>query len=226
GRVERPLSAPKPAPPPIVAAPMKEKVFAGELPMPFDQALARLEGLRSGASKAFKWFAALSQPLLGALPFSQKKAIEEAGGDPRFFTAAGATGLNILHNMILYPAITAAVGALSMDKAVFSNQLHGLITLGVGIASIEAMVRLREAMLHAMPLDQVIYRAAWYAPPLAALFAPLTRALHRAAQQGSVAIDGFHGGGFEEKVERERRYGGGYSLQEKADGYRLHLEFP
>src|SRR5262249_58414950 len=136
-----------------VAAPMKEKVFAGELPMPFDQALARLEGLRSGASKAFKWFAALSQPLLGALPFSQKKAIEEAVGDPRFFTAAGATGLNILHNMILYPLIIAAFGALTMDKAVFSNQLNSLIILGVGVASLEAIMRLREGVLHAQPLD-------------------------------------------------------------------------
>src|SRR5206468_12927184 len=90
----------------------------------------------------------------------------------------------------------------------------------------DAVRRLREGVLHAMPLDQVVYRAAWYAPPLAAFFMPLTRALQRVAQQGSIPIDGFHGGEFEEKVERERRYGEVYTLQEQGNGYVLRLEFP
>ncbi len=205
---------------------MKEKVFPGELPGSFEDVLGQLGTMRPGASKGLRWFAALSQPLLGALPFSQKKAIEEAVGDPRFFTAAGATGMNILHNMILYPAIVAAFGALTMDRTVFSQQLNGLITLGVGLATIEAVLRMREAVLHVLPLDQVVYRAAWYAPPLAALFLPLTRALHRVPQQGTIVIDGFHGGGFEEKLERERRYGEVYTLQEQGNGYLLRLEFP
>jgi ferredoxin len=224
-RVEKPLAAPKPAPPPPLMQ-MKEKVFPGEFPGSFENALAQLGSVRRGTSTALKWFAALGQPLLGALPFSQKKAIEEAVGDPRFFTAAGATGVNILHNMILYPAILAAVGALWLDRTVFSNQLNSLIVLGVGIAILEMTMRLREAVLHAMPMDQVVYRAAWYAPPLAILFAPFTRALHRVSQQGTVGLDGFHGGGFEDKLERERRYGEVYSLQEKGNGYVLRLEFP
>jgi ferredoxin len=225
GRVEKPLAAPKPAPPPLVVQ-MKEKTFPGELPGTFENAVAQLGSIRQGTSTALKWFAALSQPLLGALPFSQKKAIEEAVGDPRFFTAAGATGVNILHNMLLYPLALAGVGALWLNRSVFSNQLNGLIVLGVGLAILEMTMRLREAVLHAMPMDQVVYRAAWYAPPLAILFAPFTRALHRVSQQGSIAIDGFHGGGFEDKLERERRYGEVYSLQEKGNGYLLRLEFP
>jgi ferredoxin len=225
GRVEKPLAAPKPTPPPPVMQ-MKEKVFPGELPVSFENAVAQLGGVRPGTSTAFKWITMLSQPLLGALPFSQKKAIEEAVGDPRFFTAAGATGVNILHNMILYPAILAAVGALWLDRAVFSSQLNGLIVLGVGLAILEMTMRLREAVLHAMPMDQVVYRAAWYAAPLAILFAPLTRALHRASQKGTVGLDGFHSGAFEDKLERERRYGEVYSLQEKGNGYLLRLEFP
>ena len=225
GRVEKPLAAPKPTPP-LPVMQMKEKAFPGELAGSFENALAQLGSVRAGTSTALKWFAALSQPLLGALPFSQKKAIEEAVGDPRFFTAAGATGVNILHNMILYPAVLAAVGALWLDRAVFSNQLNSLIILGVGIAILEMTMRLREAVLHALPMDQVVYRAAWYAPPLAILFAPFTRTLQRVSQRGTVVLDGFHGGGFEEKVERERRYGEVYSLQEKGNGYLLRLEFP
>jgi hypothetical protein len=44
--------------------------------------------------------------------------------------------------------------------------------------------------------------------------------------QGSVAVDGFHGGDFEEKTERERRYGEIYTLTERDNGYLLLLEFP
>lgn len=225
-RVEKPLAPPKPVPAAIAAAPMKQKTFPGELPGSFEDVMAQLGTVRPGASKALKWFAALAQPLLGALPFSQKKAIEDGVGDPRFFTAAGATGLNILHNMLLYPLIICAVAAMTMDRAVFSNQLNGLIVLGFGLATLETVMRLREAVLHALPLNEVVYRAAWYAPPLAALFAPLTRALHRVNEQGTVAVDGFHGGGFEDKLERERRYGEVYTLQEKGNGYVLRLEFP
>jgi len=44
---------------------------------------------------------------------------------------------------------------------------------------------------------------------------------------GHVPFDGFHDGGeFEEKQERERRYGEVYSLQERGGGYLLRLEFP
>ena len=225
-RVEKPIAAPKPAPAPAAVPQMKEKVFVGELPGSFEDALAQLGSVRPGTSKALKWLVAFSQPLLGALPFAQKKAIEEAVGDPRFFTAAGATGVNILHNMVLYPAILAVLGAATMDRPVFSQQLNSLIVLGVGIASLEAVQRLREGILHAMPLDQVVYRAAWYAPPLALVVAPLTRALHRVSQQSTVVIDGFHGGGFEDKLERERRYGEVYTLEEQGNGYVLRLEFP
>jgi ferredoxin len=224
--VEKPVAAPRSAAAPAVVAPPKEKLFPGELPGSFEAALAALDRRRSAASQSLKWLAALMQPLLGGLPYTQKKTIEEAVGDARFFTAAGATGANILQNMILYPVIVAAVGALSLHRTVFSSQLNSLIVLGVGIALLEAVMRLREGVLHALPLNEVVYRGAWYGPVLALLFVPLTRMLHRAPQQGTVVIDGFHGGSFEDKTERQRRYGEVYSLQEKGNGYLLRLEFP
>lgn len=223
-RVEKPLAAPKPAAAPVPLT--KEKCFPGELAGSFESAVVQLGSVRPGGARGLKWFAALSQPVLGALPFAQKRALEDAVGDRRFFTAAGATAVNILHNMLLYPAVTVAVGALSLHRAVFSDQLDGLILLGVGIASLEAVLRLREGVLHALPLDRLVYRGAWYAPPLAVLFVPLIRTLHRVSQQGTVAVDGFHGGGFEDKIERERRYGEVYTLQEQGNGYVLRLEFP
>ncbi len=48
----------------------------------------------------------------------------------------------------------------------------------------------------------------------------------RTIEQADVPIDGFHGGGFEAKRERKRRYGGVYLLQERGNGFFLRLEFP
>jgi len=224
-RVEKALVAPKAAAP-APAPPRKEKVFPGELPGSFEAALAKLDARRAGTSTRTKVFAFLAQPLLGALPYSQKKAIEDAVGDPRIFTAAGATGVNVLQNMILYPIVFAAIGALSMDRVVFSQQLNSMIVLGVGIAVLEAIWRMREGVLHAMPLDQIIYRGAPYGALLIPVFMPFTRTLKRGGEQGTVAIDGFHDATFEEKMERERRYGEVFKLQEVGNGYLLTVEFP
>jgi ferredoxin len=225
-RVERPLAAPKATPTPAPALPRKEKVFQGELSGSFDAALAQIASRRQGVPTRLKVFALLAQPLLGALSFSQKKTIEEAVGDPRVFTAAGATGVNILHNMILYPAILAAVGALTMDRLVFSQQLNSLIVMGVGLASLEAVIRMREGVLWALPLDQVIYRGTVYGPLVAALLLPFSRTMRRAGEQNTVPFDGFHDATFGDKMERKRRYGELFSLQELGNGYLLTVEFP
>jgi ferredoxin len=224
GRVEKALIPPK-----VTAAPRPPralKAFSGELPGSFEEAAAMLDDRTGSGSGWVKWLTALTQPLLGALPFSQKKAIEEAVGDRRFFTAAGATGMNVLHNMLIYPLVLAAVGVVSLERDVFTDQLKWIIALGVTVAALEAIMRMREAVLHAAPMDQVVFRGALYAPPLAAVFVPLTRLLKRPQEVGTTPIDGFHGGNFEDKQERERRYGEVYTLREQGKGFLLRLEFP
>jgi len=223
-RVEKALAAPKAAAP-APRPPRKLKTFPGEIPGSFEDAAALLGEARSG-SRALKWFAAFAQPVLGALPFSQKKRIEEAVGDKRFFTAGGATGLNALHNLVLYPAVMVVFGALVLKRDVFSTQLTSLIVLGFAIATVETMLRMREAILHAAPLNEVVYRAAPYGLPLAMLFAPFTRVLKTSEQVGTLPVDGFHGGDFEDKQERERRYGEVYTLTDQGKGLLLRLEFP
>ena len=225
-RAEKKVTPPKPATPAPAPAEAKEKVFPAELPGTFDDAVVRLGSVRADTAKSFKRGAALVQPLLGALPHKQKKAIEETVGDRRYFTIAGATGLNILQNMLLYPIIAAVIGALLLDRDLFSKQLNGLIILGVAVACLEAVVRLREGVLRARPMDQWNYRASWYAAPLAILLAPLIRKLAPVAMQGGIGVDGFHSDAFEEKVERERRYGEVYSLREQGNGFLLRVEFP
>ncbi|HVM98484.1 MAG TPA: 4Fe-4S dicluster domain-containing protein, partial [Candidatus Acidoferrales bacterium] len=233
GRVEKALSPPRVK----VAAPlppMKEKTFPGELPGSFESALARLGGGQARRSPAVKWLVALAQPLLGALPYAQKQRIEDFVSDRRYFTAAGSTGVNALHNMILYPAVLVAFGALSQSagagavdkvKPLFSSHLVGLITAGMALALFETMWRMQEG-LRAMPLDQIKYRGSVYGYPLGIVFQPLMRILGGPVQRGTVAVDGFSGGNFEEKQERERRYGEVYSIEDRGNGYLVRLEFP
>jgi len=195
------------------------------MPIPFEQALAQLSGRSTGTSRLLKTVAILGQPLLGALPHSQKKTIETAVGDGRIFTAAGSTGVNTLHNMILYPALVVAASAATGGPSVFSKGLGGMISLGMAIAIGEAAWRMREGF-KAMPVDQIKYRMAFYGLPLAAIGAFFVRRLARTEETGTIAIEGFHGGTFEDKLERERRYGEVYKLEEKPNGYYLRVEFP
>lgn len=227
-RVERPLAAPKSASlaAQLAAAPArKEKVFPGELPITFEQALAQLAGRRTGLSPLMKTLAIVGQPILGALPHAQKKSIEAAIGDGRIFTAAGSTGVNIFHNMILYPALVVAVASATGGPSLFSKGLGGMISLGMAIAIVEAIFRMREGF-RTVPSEQVKYRMALYGPPLAAIGAFFVRRLGRSEETGTIAVEGFHGGTFEEKLERERRYGEVYRLEEKPNGYYLRVEFP
>jgi ferredoxin len=221
GRVERPLAPPQAA----ARLPRQEKQFPSELPMSFEQAAALLQKGHTGRATVAKVLVALAQPLLGALPCKQKSAIEQAVGDRRFFTASGATGLNALHNFIIYPVILIVVGAIGLDRSVFSEHLNYLIFLGIALATIEAIVRMREGF-RGRPPEQVQYRAAVYGLPMAPLVSPVVRLVETRQQQGSVGQDGFSDARFEEKLERERRYGEVFRLIEESNGYLLQLEFP
>jgi ferredoxin len=224
GRPEKPLTPPKVAPA-APTPPRPEKAFPSELPLSFEEAASLLSSERPSKPTAFKWLVALSQPVLGALPWSQKQAIERAVADRRFFSAAGATGLNAIHNMLLYPVILSVLGALRFDREVFSNQLNYLFFFGLTIAALETMLRMREG-LRGLPAEKIVYRGALYGLPLALPLAPVVNKLTAPEVRGKVGLDGFSRGDFDEKLERERRYGEVYRLQEQPNGYLLEVEFP
>jgi len=219
------VSAPTPAAP-APAQEITKKVFPGELPGSFDDAVAQLGSVRPGTPKALKLLAALAQPLLGSLPHKQKIAIAEGVGDRRYFSSARATALNMVQNLILYPAVVVAVGVVVLDHTAFSSYLNGLIGIGVVIAGVEALLRLRKGSHLPQPPERWTYRGAWYAAVLAPLLAPLVRKLTPVATRGTVPVDGFRNNAFEDKLERERRYGKVYSLEERGSGLLLRVEFP
>lgn len=220
-KVERPLSAPQVAPRP----PRLEKQFPGELSMSFEEAAALLSQGSAGGFTWAKLLAALGQPILGALPYKHKQAIELAVGDRAYFSAAGATGLNALHNFLIYPIAMMIIGVLFFKHGVFTEHLRWFIFLGLVVALVETIWRMREGF-RGLPSERIVYRGALYGLPLVPLAAPVVRMVETRRQQGSVGQDGFTDARFEDKLERERRYGEVYRLIEETNGYLLQLEFP
>lgn len=222
-RVEKPLAPPKANAP---RAPIALKEFPQDLPCTFEDAVTRLGGQRRETRFAFKALAFLASPLLGALPVAQKRVIEESVGDTRAFSVAGATGFNIVHNMVLYPLVCATVAVVWLGKQAFSGQITNYIVLGIALASIEAILRVREGFRAQSP-DRIQYRGTYvYGWLLSIIVLPLITLIRRNHAQGSIVLDGFHGGTFEQKTERERRYGEVYDLREESNGYFLRFEFP
>src|SRR5690606_36933911 len=107
GPIEKPLSPPPPR------EPRPEKKFPGELDISIEAAAQALEQPWAAKPSLGKLLIALAQPILGALPYATKQQIERAVADRRYFSVAGATGLNAMHNMLLYPLLFAVVGAMA-----------------------------------------------------------------------------------------------------------------
>src|SRR5262245_55230104 len=117
------------------------------------------------------------------------------------------------------------IGAFGLNRSMFSEHLKYLIFLGIMVATVETIWRMREGF-RGRPQDQIVYRAAIYGLPMGPLASPVVRMVERRQHVGSVGHDGFTDPRFEEKLERERRYGEVYRLNEESNGYLLQLEFP
>jgi ferredoxin len=222
GRVEKAVKAPAAAKAPAVA-----KHFPGELADEFDDLIERLRRARSGASGLVaRIVGPFMLPILGALPHAAKKRLEEAADDRAVFSAAGATALNVILDFFLYPVLLGTVGALALHREIFSLRFDALIFWGIAIAAIETAWRLREGLFGGVPTEEMHLGPAFYGPLLLPLALPLTRGASRTRDSGTIAFDGFYDGQFDEKRDRQRRYGEVYNLEDVGGGYLLRLEFP
>lgn len=214
-------AAAKPAPP---KKEEREKVFPGELAGSFEEARSRISPKQ--ANIGLGSLVAVLQPLLGALPASTKQSLEEAIDDPRYFSAATATGMNVLLNMLLYPAVCIVAYAM-MGGELFSQKVNGSIFIGLLIASGETLFRLRETLFQGASSDEAIFRGSPYGLALAPLAAPfLSLKSRRSEEKGEIPVEGYYTGEFDEKTERSRRYGEAYTVEEEGNAYLLRMEFP
>ncbi len=225
GRVEKPV-----AKPPAAARPPRS--FAGELPVEFDQLLADLGAPRRRIRTRLGLLAlsllAAGQGFLGALGAQAQARIAAAVADRRFYNPQLATAANVFLNLIVYPVVILALAVSAGRADLFSLGVHKWIFLGITLAVAEAVFRMRESFLRGVPFGEGPIRPACYAP----LVWPLGRAVvllvgARGTQSG-VGFDGFSGGEghFDEKLERDRRYGSIYKVEDRDDAYVLRLEFP
>jgi len=148
--------------------------------------------------------------------------------DRRAFNAPLATAANVCLNLLLYPVALVVLAVVGGRAGAFTSSVHGWIFLGFAIGSAEAAWRMRESFFGGRPTAEVPLRGALYWPliwPLGRLV--LLLAGPRGAERG-VAFDGFYEGRehFDGKLERERRYGSIYRLEDRDDAYILQVEFP
>ena len=222
GRVEKTVK-----PPEVSQGPPDAKQFAGELPDDFEDVKHRLlERGRAGAGILASTVALLALPIVGALPHGTKKRLEDAAGGGSVLSVAGATGLNVVLNFFLYPVVIVIVSAAVLGRGAFTVHLESYVLSGLVVAVAETAWRLRHSLFGKMPPEEVKLGAAFYGPFLVPLIAPLVRMASRAHAGGTVAFDGFYDGRFEEKRERQRRYGEVYRLEDLGHGYLLRFEFP
>jgi ferredoxin len=207
--------------------PIGEKHFPGELEADFDAVLASVSSSPvRPAPVPVRIALRLAEPILGAMPVRAKAQLENTVGSGAF-SPARSTALNLILNLILYPALLTAFAVTTLGDSLFSQGTGGWIMLGVLIASAEAAWRLREGVIHAKPAIELTYRGCWYGLALA----PLGRALAHAggarrSTERKVAFDGFEGTMHEDKTERDRRYGTVYTVAEYANAYLVRLEMP
>jgi hypothetical protein len=96
----------------------------------------------------------------------------------------------------------------------------------VVLASLETAWRLREGLFQGVPTDEMTLGPAFYGLAVTPLALPLTGLASRTRTSGTIAFDGFYAGQFDEKRDRQRRYGEVYSLADLGRGYLVRLEFP
>ena len=227
-----PVDVPKPAaaaPVPNPVTPKKvleEKVFEGELGGTYNQAYALIQSKKNNTILAM--MLSVAQPILGALPLSTKVALESAVNDARYFSVGTATSLNVLLNMILYPSVLLVVYSSGLGGEIFSQEANKFIFLGVFIACIETLIRLRESFFQGVPTEEAPLRGTFYGLPLAPAMAPFLSTVNtnRTPDRGEQPIEGYYTQEFDEKRERSRRYGERYSVEEHQNAYVLRMELP
>ena len=217
-------TAPKPVP--AKKEPRPKKTFPHELPISYEEA-AKEYGRAGTTLKGIAWWTViLLQPVIGALSHSIKKRLEMALQTP-LFTAAGSTGLNIVHNVVLYPLVCMAIAAATNGvQVIFSQDINKYLVIGLLLATVEGVIRLKDGIFKAKPANEVTFLPSFYGVPLAIIADFLLAKYTGLVREIPVPVEGFYSKGFVDKLERERRYGNVYTVEDRGASYLVRMEFP
>jgi len=160
------------------------------------------------------------------LPHSIKKRLEMAMQTP-LFTAAGSTGLNIVHNAVLYPLVCMAIAAATNGvQVILSQDINKYLVIGLLLATVEGVIRLKDGIFKAKPANEMTFLPSFYGVPLAMIADFLLAKYTGLVREIPVPIEGFYSKGFVDKLERERRYGNVYTVEDRGASYLVRMEFP
>ena len=206
--------------------PRPKKTFPNELTVTFQEARSQYGGGGAIQSRVVRLAVILLQPIVGALPHGMKKRLEAAIQSP-LFTAAGSTAVNILLNALLYPIICVVIAVMGHGLAVlFTKDINNYVLVGLLLAIIEGVIRLRDGIFHAKPADEMNFPAAIYGVPLALIAEPFLAKYTGFVREVPIPVDGFYSKGFIDKLERERRYGNVYTVEDRGGAFLVKMEFP
>src|SRR5258708_2496128 len=217
-------AAPKPAP--AKKEPRPKKTFPYELPISYEEAAKEYGRAGTTLKGTAWWMVILLQPVIGALPHSIKKRLEMAMQTP-LFTAAGSTGLNIVHNAVLYPLVCMAIAAATNGvQVILSQDINKYLVIGLLLATVEGVIRLKDGIFKAKPTNEMTFLPSFYGVPLAIIADFLLAKYTGLVREIPVPVEGFYSKGFVDKVERERRYGNVYTVEDRGASYLVRMEFP
>jgi hypothetical protein len=224
GKVEKAVAKPKVA--------RVARTYPGELPAEYEAIATELGSPRRRVHGIVGRLGLIAigalQGVYGAASGAALRGLEAAISDHRFFRAEFAVAANVFLNVMLYPVLCGGV-AIALGRAgLFTADMRWWVALGFIVALGEAAWRLRESFFRGVPLAETTPRGALYGLLLLPVIA-VTKALvgTRGASSG-IGFDGFSAGEerYDDKLERARRYGDVYNLEERDDAYVLRVEFP
>jgi len=219
-----PATAPKPIPP--KQPPKPKKTFPDELPISFEVASEKYTRGSTHLPGFVRLAVILLQPIIGAFPHDTKKRLEDALQTP-LFTAAGSTAANIVHNAVLYPLICMVIAAaVNGPQIIFSQAINNYVLIGLAVAAAEGIFRLKDGFFGAKPADEMRFLPSFYGAPLGLILEPLLAKYTGMIRDIPVPVDGFYSKGFDDKLERERRYGNVYTVEDRGGAYLVRMEFP
>lgn len=219
-----PATAPKPIPP--KQPPKPKKTFPDELPISFEAASEKYARGATHLPGFVRLAVILLQPIIGAFPHDIKKRLEDALQTP-LFTAAGSTAANIVHNAVLYPLICMVIAAaVNGPQIIFSQAINNYVLIGLAVAAAEGIFRLKDGFFGAKPADEMRFLPSFYGAPLGLILEPLLAKYTGMIRDIPVPVDGFYSKGFDDKLERERRYGNVYTVEDRGGAYLVRMEFP
>jgi hypothetical protein len=208
------------------------RTYPGELPAEYDAIAADLgkpvRNTRGITGRIGLLLLAAMQGVYGAASGPALRELEQAVSDHRCFRADLAIAANVFLNVLLYPVVCCAIAIVLGKAGLFTADMRWWVALGFIIALGEAAWRLRDSFFRGVPLAEVSPRGALYAPLVLPLVAITKSLLGNRGEASGIGFDGFSSGEerYDEKLERARRYGSVYQLEERDDAYVLRVEFP